>query len=197
MYLHLHRSSYIIPGEDGSLVPGERLLNFIWYCNCPSGSEEFQDAMTDTDGHMHRNTLPSGKMRSDVWARQRAYGNEVLPAPFAELINGITRPFITAISDISSPQASFFDGKILLVGDALTLLRPHMARATNQAGLHCLLLEEHLKGKMSIKEWEKKVLQHARVNKFLSIAFANFYLSGLLTFLVSVFRYILAVVLRR
>lgn len=153
--------------------------------------------MTDVDGHMHRNTVPSGKLRSDIWARQRAYGNEVLPAPFAELINAITRPFITAIGDVSSPQASFFNGKVLLVGDAITLIRPHMARSTNQAGLHCLLLEKHLKGEVSITEWEKKVLQYARVNQFLSIAVADFYLSGLVTFLASILRYVLAVTLGR
>lgn len=153
--------------------------------------------MTGVDGHMHRNTLPSGKMRSNIWAKQRAYGNKFLPAPFAELINTTIRPFITAIGDVSSPQASFFDGKILLVGDAVTLIRPHMAKSTNQAGLHCLLLEKHLKGEMSIIEWEKKVLQYARVNKFLSIAVADFYLSGLMVFLASVLRYVLAVMLGR
>lgn len=153
--------------------------------------------MTDIDGHVHRNTLPSGKMRSDIWARRRAYGNEVLPAPFAELMHGITTPFVTAISDVNSPQASFFDGRILLVGDALTLLRPHIARATNSAGLHCLLLEKHLKGEMSMLDWEMKVLQYARVNKLLRIAFANYYLSRIIVFLVGVFRYVLAIVLGR
>ena len=69
-----------------------------------------------------------------------------------------------------------------------------MARSTNQAGLHCLLLEKHLKGEMSMTEWEKKVLQYARVNKFLSIAVADFYLSGLMTFLASILRYVLAVI---
>ncbi|KAL6713340.1 hypothetical protein ACLMJK_008805 [Lecanora helva] len=153
--------------------------------------------MTDIDGHTHRYTLPGDKMRSNIWARQRAYGNEVLPAPFAELINSITKPFVTAISDAGSPQASFLGGSVLLVGDALTLFRPHLARATNQAGLHCLLLENHLKRDLSIAEWKKMVLQYGRENKFLNIAVADFYLSGLIVFILSVFRYVIAVVFRR
>jgi 2-polyprenyl-6-methoxyphenol hydroxylase-like FAD-dependent oxidoreductase len=54
--------------------------------------------------------------------------------------------FVTAISDCISPQASFYDGKLFLVGDALALFRPHVAQSTNQSVLHCLLLEKLLQG---------------------------------------------------
>ncbi|KAK0506881.1 hypothetical protein JMJ35_010581 [Cladonia borealis] len=66
---HSYIVLYTIPGESGSFKPGERLLNFVWYCNCPEDSSEFKNAMTDIDGHFHRSTLPPGKMREDVWAR--------------------------------------------------------------------------------------------------------------------------------
>ncbi len=130
----MHRSYivlYMIPGPNGSLELGERLFNFVWYTNMPEHSQEFVDAMTEIDGYRHRATLPIGKMRLSVWAAQEARGREVLPAPFQELVGKIEQPFITAVSDIASPQASFFDGKLLLVGDALSLFRPNIGASTN------------------------------------------------------------------
>lgn len=150
--------------------------------------------MTDVDGHRHRNTLPIGKMREDVRAKQRAYGDEVLAPPFVELINKIHQPFITAISDTIALQASFFDGKLLLVGDALALFRPHVAASTNQAALHCLLLEKVLNGAMSFSEWEKQVMGYARVTRLRSNTWETYYLSGYLTYLLSEIPYRLELV---
>lgn len=141
--------------------------------------------MTDVDGHRHRNTLPIGKMREDVWAKQRAYGNRVLAPPFVELIDKIDQPFITAISDTIAPQASFFEGKLLLVGDALALFRPHVGVSTNQAALQCLLFEKVLKGALSLPEWEKRVMAYARVTRLRSNTWGTYYLSGYLTYLLS------------
>ncbi|MCJ1251741.1 hypothetical protein MMC30_008978 [Trapelia coarctata] len=114
---------YTIPGDDGSLKPGERCLNYVWYCNYPEDSQEYADLMTDTNGHRHRNTLPMGKMREDIWAKQKAYAIKVLPAPFAELLVKTKHPFISAVGDIASRKAAFHDGKLLLVGDALLPFR--------------------------------------------------------------------------
>jgi hydroxymethylglutaryl-CoA reductase len=44
-----------------------------------------------------------------------------------------------------------FDGKLLLVGDALAQFRPHVGSSTNQAALDALLLEKVLKGEMGLK----------------------------------------------
>lgn len=150
--------------------------------------------MTDVDGHRHHNTLPIGKMRKDVWAKQRAYGNEVLTPPFVELINKIDQPFITAISDTIAPRASFFDGKLLLVGDALALFRPHIAASTNQAALHCLLLAKALEGAMSFTEWERRVMDYARVTRLRSNTWGTYYLSGYFTYLLSEIPYRLELV---
>ncbi|THZ68812.1 FAD/NAD(P)-binding domain-containing protein [Aureobasidium pullulans] len=44
-----HWAFYAIPGHDGSLEPGNRILNFVWYHNCPDDFE-FQEVMTDISG---------------------------------------------------------------------------------------------------------------------------------------------------
>ena len=114
------------------------------------GSQELAEAMTDNVGRKHRHTLPIGKMRRDVWDKQRAVASRTLPPPFAELVDKTTQPFISAIVDIEVSRPSFFDGKLLFAGNALVPFRPHVAYSTNQAALDALLIEELLKGDISL-----------------------------------------------
>ena len=150
--------------------------------------------MTDSDGHHHHNTLPPGKMRPEIWSKQKTYAQSVLARPFAELVEKTTQPFISSVSDTRAPRASFFDGKILLVGDALTLFRPHVALSANQAALDCLLLKKVLDGKMTTKEWERQVLQYGAKIRLLSNMTGSFSQFGGLTFAVSAMQYGLLIV---
>ena len=192
--LWLIQDRYLIPGQNGSLKIGERHLNFVWYYNCPENSEEFANIMTDKDGYRHRRTLPLGKIRPEVWAKQQAYAERTFAPPMKELVSNIVDPFVTAISDYEAPRASFFDGKLLLVGDALALFRPHLAASTNQAATHCLLLEQVLKGDTTLANWEKQVLQHAHLTRLKSTALGTRHLSGTMAGLYHMLRYILAMV---
>lgn len=45
--------AYLIPETNGSIKPGERLINFVWYYNFPEDSAEFEELMTDVDGVRH------------------------------------------------------------------------------------------------------------------------------------------------
>ena len=194
---HLSSDRYLVPGEDGSLQSGERQVNFVWYYNCPGNSREFVDIMTDIDGHRHRSTVPPGKIRPEVWAKQQAYGRRFLAAPVKELVDKITSPFVTAISDCQAPRASFFANKLLLVGDALALFRPHIAQSTNQAATDCMLLEQTLRGKMDFSEWEKQVTRYAHLTRLRSNVVGTQILSGSLTWLYHEIRYRIAVVAQR
>ena len=107
-----------MPGVNGALETGKRLFNFVWYFNCPASSSEFKENMTDIGDHLHRSTLPVGKMRPEVWSRQKAYAARVLTPPFLELVNKTTQHFISTVNDCAAPQASWFDGRILVVGEA-------------------------------------------------------------------------------
>ena len=129
--------------------------------------------MTDNQGTRHHTTLPVGGVRDDVWLRQREYAREVLPHQFAELVNSTRCPFVQSITDVLSPQALFFDQKLLLIGDALAGFRPHTAASTNQAALHALLLEQVMKGEMAWAEYEENVLDFARTVSAQGIAMGN------------------------
>ena len=174
---------YTIPGVNGNLRPGERILNLAWYCNC--AEDTLTDVLTDIDGHKHRYSLPSGKMRDEVWNKQKAVAETILPPPFLELVNKINRPFVTVISDTTASNASFFDGKLLLVGDALTLFRPHISLSSNQAAFDCLQLKRFLQGDINLSEWETRVLQYARLNRLRAVSWGAYFQVGWLAYFTS------------
>ena len=167
-----HILLYPIPGVAGALEPGKRDLNWVWYNNYPSDSE-IAEVLTDTDGKPHRITLPLGKMRPEVWARQQHIADEVLPPTFAELVCRTTRPFAQNISDVPVGRAAFWDGRVLLVGDALALFRPHAAASTNQAALNALLLDQTARGEITMEEWAARSVAYARVTEAFSEAWGS------------------------
>ena len=154
--------SYMIPGPNGALEPGKRLINWVWYTNYPEDSAEFADLMTDSEGNRHHNTLPIGLMRDEIWQQQQAYATKILPPQFAEIVRKTKHPFIQAITDVIAPRNAFFDGKVLLVGDAVAGFRPHTAASTSQAAFDALKLEELMSGKMPPEEWERQTMDYAR-----------------------------------
>ncbi|MCJ1438710.1 hypothetical protein MMC27_008100 [Xylographa pallens] len=185
---------YTIPGHDGSLEPGKRLLNYVWYWNCTEGSQGLEDILTDSDGNKHHNTIPMGKMREEVWAKQKDYAHKHMAPAFAELVNKTTQPFVATVREGSASRAAFFDGKVLLVGDALTTMRPHIASSTNQAAVNALLLEKVMKGDLTIAEWERQSLQYGEITALKSVLIAAWSLSGYTETLFALTKYGTAVI---
>ncbi|ESZ90139.1 hypothetical protein SBOR_9477 [Sclerotinia borealis F-4128] len=171
---------YIIPGPNGSLTPGHRRYNWVWYHPLPSDSPSFTQIMTDTTGTLHRTTLPSGLMNPAAWAPYLSLSQSCMTAPFAEIISKTSSPFITAINDSSVPRAIVpnFNNKVLITGEALNLMRPHMALSTSQSAMQALLLERVFRGEMGLGEWEKKVLRWGLLGKCKTNAFGLWNLWG-------------------
>ncbi|GAB7341792.1 hypothetical protein MBLNU457_g0121t1 [Dothideomycetes sp. NU457] len=154
--------AYLIPGENGSLEKGHRLMNWVWYVNLEEGSAELEDLMTDNDGKRHAITLPPGGMKESAWQKYVKMADDVLPPQYAELVNKTRQPFVQAITDNISDENSFFDGKVLLVGDALAGFRPHTAASTGQAAYDALTLGEWMQGKISRDEYRERCLSFAK-----------------------------------
>ncbi|MBO0850926.1 MAG: NAD-binding protein, partial [Pseudonocardia sp.] len=57
-----HILVYPIPGPSGSVVVGQRLMNFVWYRNIAEGAE-LEELMTDRDGRLRQVSLPPGAAR--------------------------------------------------------------------------------------------------------------------------------------
>ncbi|KAG9596804.1 FAD/NAD(P)-binding domain-containing protein, partial [Aureobasidium melanogenum] len=153
--------AYVIPGENGTLDPGKRLMNWVWYRNYEEDSDELVDLMTGKDQSHHHITLPPDQMKVEVWAKQKQAAKDNLPPQFAELVNKTEHPFVQAITDNVSPKNEFFDGKLLLVGDGLAGFRPHTAASTSQAAFDALTLGEWLEGTIDRDQYNSRVLQYA------------------------------------
>ena len=146
------------------------MLNWVWYCDYADNSQMLDDVMTDNEGHLHRNTVLAGKVRSELWEKQRAYATSILPAPLATLVTTTEEPFVQRILNTSqAPEASYFNGKVLIVGDAFSHFRPHIAESTNQAALNALLLGQSLTGEISHTERDIKCIDFATVTRAKSI----------------------------
>ncbi|KAH7076006.1 monooxygenase [Paraphoma chrysanthemicola] len=159
--------AYLIPGEHGTLQPGQRLINFVYYTNFPSASledpsPEFRELMTDIDGNYHRITMPPGKTDPQAWKKQRKIAKDVLPPQFAELVCTTKKPFVQAITDVLSPTNEFLSGRVILIGDALSGFRPHTVASTSQACFDAMILADMIEGKVSRKEWKRETLGYAR-----------------------------------
>ena len=155
--------------------------------------------MTDTDGHLHRNTLPVGKMRPAVWMRVQTLAKELLNAPFLELVNKTSKPFVSSVSDCAAPRALFYDDRLLLVGEALTLYRPHTGTNFNQSASDCLQLSRVLRGEITIQRWEEEILRSRMTARLMAIAYGEFYQSGPASwkFISYLLRFILALISSR
>jgi hypothetical protein len=116
-------ASYTIPGTDGDLEEGRRLINWVWYCDSIEGSKEHVDLMTDRHGKLHHFNLPIDAMRAEVWIPQLERADSSLPPQFSELVRKTTEPFIQSITDVLPSNMTFFKGKVLLVGDAVSTFR--------------------------------------------------------------------------
>jgi hypothetical protein len=172
-----HCIIYIMPGPDGTLEPGERLINCAWYTN--ESPESLDEILTDRiDGHRHRNTVPAGRIRTEIWdARVKAARDDkMFAAPFLEVVEKIERPFLQVITETDPPpHAAFEDGKLLLVGEALCQLRPHTGFSSAHAAFHALCVDEYVRGRMTLNEFDDKVTRFARLHWWQSIWYGEIY----------------------
>ncbi len=130
VYANSHILVYPIPAVDGSLEPGRRLLNFVWYRNYAEG-DDFDDLMTDRNGEHRPLSVPPGAMAAHHEAEARAAAAARLPGPIAEVVEAADELFVQAIFDIEVDRVAF--GRVCLVGDAAFAVRPHAAAGTAKA----------------------------------------------------------------
>jgi 2-polyprenyl-6-methoxyphenol hydroxylase-like FAD-dependent oxidoreductase len=121
---------YEVPGEDGDVRPGHRRINWVWYQSVPEGPD-LQTLMTDSDGYMHRTTVPRGVMSDQTQSKMRDLATRDLCEPFREVVMKTSEPFVQKIEDLTIPRLVF--GRVVLIGDAASLVRPHIGSGTAKA----------------------------------------------------------------
>ena len=157
---HSHILVYPIPGLDGSLTEGERLINIVWYVNVAEGTE-LDQLMTGRDGVRRPISLPPGAASPSAVNTLRHVAAASLAGPIAEVVTGMPEPFVQAIYDIEVPR--MVSGRICLLGDAAFAVRPHAAAGTAKAADDGWALAEELTAAAgnvpaALAAWERRQL---------------------------------------
>jgi 2,6-dihydroxypyridine 3-monooxygenase len=159
-----HVLVYPIPAVDGSVEPGRRLANFVWYRNYAAG-DELGDLMTDRQGVRRDLSLPPGAAREPHLAALREAAGELLAAQLAEVVHRTEQPFVQVIFDVEVARMAF--GRVCLIGDAAFGLRPHAAAGTAKAAADAWALAEALQAargdvEQALPVWERQQLELGR-----------------------------------
>ena len=156
---HSHILVYPIPGLDGTVEPGRRLMNMVWYRNVPEA--DLAAFLTDRHGVRRDVSVPPTQVRTEQIDEMRRFAASHLAPPIAELVMSVPEPFVQAVFDIEVPGMA--RGRACLVGDAAFAGRPHAAAGTAKAAEDGWVLAEELTRAhgdvdVALPRWERRQL---------------------------------------
>ncbi|CCA90747.1 FAD-dependent monooxygenase [Novosphingobium sp. PP1Y] len=149
-----HILGYLVPGIANDMRAGHRLYNWVWY----RVAEEtlLNDILIDRDGQKRTSAVSEG-MLADRWLPiLHAEADALLPGPFCEVVKATQEPFVQIIRDLASDH--MVDGRVIMLGDAAAIPRPHTAASSSKAAANALALADALASSADIdtalKQWE-------------------------------------------
>ena len=150
-----HILGYLVPGEHNDVRPGHRLYNWVWYR--VADDSQLRDIMMDRTGHRRDFSIPEGMLATQWKAHLHREAEAMLPPPFRAVVEATAEPFAQAIRDLASDH--LVAGRIVLLGDAAAIPRPHTAASTAKAAANALQLADALRASPSdvpgaLARWE-------------------------------------------
>jgi 2-polyprenyl-6-methoxyphenol hydroxylase-like FAD-dependent oxidoreductase len=133
--------SHPMPGADDDVRPGHRRYNFVWY-HPVDGERGLPDLCTDASGRCHGTSIPHPLIRPEVVDAIRRTAHELLAPQIARTFALAPQCFFQAITDLESPRLHF--GRIVLLGDAAFVARPHVGMGVAKAALDAQCLADEL-----------------------------------------------------
>ena len=127
---------YPVPGPDGSREPGQRQYNVVWYH--PVAPDDLPRLLTDDAGRVHEGGIPPSLVRQSVRDEMNAHARANLAPQFAEAVTRARLFFFQPIVDLEAPRLLF--GRVVLLGDAGSVARPHTAMGVPKAAGDALAL---------------------------------------------------------
>jgi 2-polyprenyl-6-methoxyphenol hydroxylase-like FAD-dependent oxidoreductase len=151
----------MIPGAAGDVNPGGRRYSWGWYRG--SSKPALADIFTD-GGPRSAYSLPPGRMSENRVNQFQEDASIALPPQFAALTRAGSKPWIQGIFDYLPNK--IVGHRVVLVGDAAALARPHVGLGTSKAAGDAVALAEALHAHASIAEalctYERERLPYAR-----------------------------------
>lgn len=151
---------YPLSGQDGSIAPGRRRYNFLWYRHVAEG-DDLDSLLTDDSGQLHAHSIPPPLIRRAPIETMRQDGARDLPPQFAEVVQRADRHLLQPIYDVESRHMAF--GHIALMGDAAFVCRPHVGIGVLKAAQDAAALAQSLRDHDSVPDalahYERERLQ--------------------------------------
>src|SRR5262249_50627857 len=131
---------YPVPGHDNGTAAGKRAYNIVWY-RPTDPATTLVDICTDASGRRHGMSIPPPLIRRDVIAGMKATARALVAPQIAEIFTR-SEPFFQPIFDLESPQIAL--GRVVLLGDAAFVARPHVGAGVTKAALDAASLADAL-----------------------------------------------------
>jgi len=171
-----HILGYLVPGEHNDVRPGHRLYNWVWYR--VADAHLLSEIMTDRTGRQRGYSVPEGMLDERWTAHLHRDAQALLPAPFRDIVEATTQPFAQAIRDLASDH--MVSGRVVLLGDAASIPRPHTAASTSKAAANALMLADALQASpdvpAALSRWEPQQIALGRMLRRQGIEAGNFLL---------------------
>ena len=132
---------YPVAGALNSTTPGQRRFNFVWY-RPAHDAKTLQALLSDADGQYYPLGIPPNKVDWRQVAAMRTAARHLLAPQFAEIIEKTAQPFLQPIFDVASEQIAF--GRVVLMGDAAFVARPHVGMGVTKAGQDAMVLADSI-----------------------------------------------------
>ncbi|CAN7799300.1 FAD binding domain-containing protein [Paraburkholderia hospita] len=175
---HEHSAlAYLIPGDGDSTTVGGRRWNWVWYRKY--SSEQLDKLLIDRHGVERSFSLPPGATKSDDVKQLRQDAKLLLGPTFRSLVDATEEPFMQPIVDLRAPKMVF--GRVVLIGDAASVPRPHTAGSTAKAAANAHALALALSSTWQagstidpiLKRWQNQQLQRGKLMTDLGISLGD------------------------
>lgn len=156
-----HIVLYPIPGPEGGIEEGQRLLNYVWYRNVAEGPR-LDELTTDLRGFECPVSVHPGQVQQRFVDEMRSTAADLLAPAAAETVIRTEQPYLQLVFDTRIPAMT--QGRVAIIGDAAFAARPHAAAGTAKAADDAWTLYEHLRTftddiPTALKRWEPAQLQ--------------------------------------
>jgi 2-polyprenyl-6-methoxyphenol hydroxylase-like FAD-dependent oxidoreductase len=128
------------PAANGQTGSSRRRCHFAWFR--PADAETMRRMCTDARGHCHGDSIPPPLIRPQLIDAMKADAAALLAPQIAGVIARAKRPLLQPIFDLESPRIAF--GRVVLLGDAAFVARPHVGTGVTKAALDADCLAETL-----------------------------------------------------
>ena len=130
---------YPVAGPGHATAAGARRYNFVWYRPADE-AQALPRLLTDADGQHHPAGIAPQQVNWREIAAMRLAGRSLLAPQWAEVLEKTAMPFLQPIHDLASERLAF--GRVVLMGDAACVARPHGGMGVTKAGEDALALVE-------------------------------------------------------